>query len=188
MNEFHVDDAWQRGVRDKVLAPGFYGEYAVEGRYVFIDRGRLAGLLQKRYAVDTIVQGRDGKAACIEEKIVRWPYDRKTGKPKDRPHTRFFLETESCTVPGHESNGWMVYGQADYLNYCFASRDESALTCWLIDFPELQTWFWEHVEEFRAHQMTDTVNRTCGRLVPIEAVRQNVKCWCREIRAIEAAA
>ena len=73
MNYFEDDDAFQRRVRDEVLAPGFYGRYAIDGRYVVIDKGRLATILQKRYAVDTVVQGRDGSAIFVEEKIVRWP-------------------------------------------------------------------------------------------------------------------
>ena len=46
MNDFHADNAWQRKVRDEVLAPGFYGQYAVEGRYVVVDKGRLSTILQ----------------------------------------------------------------------------------------------------------------------------------------------
>ncbi len=33
---------------------------------------RLAGILQKRYAVDTIAQSKSGAMVCIEEKVVRW--------------------------------------------------------------------------------------------------------------------
>src|ERR1044071_1908301 len=103
MSDFRRDDAWQKGMRDRILAPSFYKEYAVEGRYVFIDKGRLASTFQRRFAVDTILQGKDGQACCIEEKIVRWPERRK-------PYDAFTLETRSCTVPGHESPGWMEYG------------------------------------------------------------------------------
>jgi hypothetical protein len=42
MNLFLRDDLWQRRMRDEILAPAFYGKYALNGRYVFIDKGRLA--------------------------------------------------------------------------------------------------------------------------------------------------
>lgn len=47
VSDFVRDNEWQRKVRDSVLAPGFYGSYAVDGRYVFIDKGRLATTLQR---------------------------------------------------------------------------------------------------------------------------------------------
>lgn len=172
MGSFDRDNAWQRGVRDRVLAPGFYGKFSLNGRYVFMDKGRLATILQKRFAVDTIVQARDGAAVCIEEKIVRWP---------GRRYDAFVLETQSCTVPGHESAGWMTYAEADYLLYCFAQSNDD-LDCYLIDFPKLQDWFWQHDDEFPTFQM-ETENRTAGRVVPIKAIEENVPTWRRHVRA-----
>ena len=149
-------------------------QYAVDGRYVVIDKGRLATLLQKRFAVDTVVQGRNGNAAFIEEKIVRWPR-------RDYPYDSMCLETQSCTVPGHESDGWMVYGQADYLLYCFAQRDGCSLICFLMDFPKLQTWFWPVAGRFSPFENPDTINRSCGKVVPISLIRANVPTWCRRV-------
>lgn len=171
MNDFVSDDRWQKEMRDQVLAPGFYGSYAVEGRYVVMDKGRIAKEMQ-RVAVDTIVQGADGTVVAIEEKIVRWP-------DRNEPYTAFALETQSCTVPGHESAGWMTYAEADYLLYCFAQRDGS-LICHLIDFPKLQDWFWKNDTKFNVFRMK-TKNRTAGRLVPIVAVEQNVPTWRRHV-------
>jgi len=161
-NDFHSDDAWQRGVRDAILVPQFY-RARVDGRYVLMDKGRLSVFLQRRMAVDTIVQGRDGAAVGIEEKIVRWP---------GYTYTAYCLETESCTVPWHESAGWMRYGEADYLLYCFQQADES-LICDLIEFQRLREWFWPLEATFPEFQMT-TRNRTHGRKVPIAQVRANV--------------
>lgn len=171
MNDFERDNKWQRQVRNEILAPGFYGQYAVDGRYVVIDKGRLATILQKRYAVDTIVQGRDGSALCIEEKIVRWPGYR---------YASFCLETKSCTVPGHESPGWMFYGEADFLLYCFQT-ETGDLDCWLIDFPKLQEWFWPREDKFQAFQMQNTLNKTAGRKVPIADVHRCVPAWRRQV-------
>lgn len=170
MDDFKRDNIWQRKVRDSVLAPGFYGSYAVEGRYVFIDKGRLATTLQKRFAVDTIVQGNDGAALCVEEKIVRW---------KGYRYRAYALETDSCTKPGFESQGWMHYGQADYLLYGFMRQD--CLDIHLIDFPKLQTWFWQNVDSFEVFQMEETLNLTRGRKTPVDDVRKNVPVWVRTI-------
>jgi hypothetical protein len=166
MNDFERDNAWQRQVRDEILAPGFYGKYASDGRYVFVDKGRLATTLQRRYAVDTILQGSDGRAVCIDEKIVRWP---------GYVYESFCLETHSCTVPDHESDGWMRYGQADYLLYCF-QIENGDLDSYLIDFPKLQAWFWPHAETYPEFQMR-TLNRSAGRLVPIAEVSLVVPTW-----------
>lgn len=166
MNDFDRDNAWQRQKRDEILAPGFYGRYSLRGRYVFIDKGRLAGILQKRYAVDTILQAHDGRAICIEEKIVRWP---KSG----RPHTAFALETDSCTKPGYESPGWMRYGKADYLLYAFETS-EGDLDCYVIHFPKLQAWFETVEENYPRFGPLPTKNATQGRVVPIADVEQNV--------------
>ena len=171
MNVFVRDNEWQKGLRDRILAPGFYGSYALGGRYVFIDKGALATKFQREYAVDTILQGKGGAAVCIEEKIVRWP-------KKDKPYSAFTLETRSCTVPGREKDGWMKYGEADYLLYCFANRTESALHCYLIDFPKLKEWFWPIVENWPI-TVTEQINRTECRVVPITEVEANVRCWSR---------
>jgi hypothetical protein len=175
---FAADDAWQRGIRDRLLGPHFYARYAVGGRYVYIDKGKLARTIQKRCAVDTIVQGRDGRAICVEEKITRPP---KNG----RPLVNFFLETDSCTVPGHESPGWMRYGRADYLLYCFVEDGERAMVCYLIDFPALQRWFAEHETAYPAYTMPYTDNHTRGRLVPIETVRRAVPCWRYRVASVD---
>jgi hypothetical protein len=175
MGDFERDNAWQRSVRDAVLAPGFYGVYAFDGRYVFIDKGRLAETLQRRYAVDTIVQTRNGDAVCIEEKIVRWP-------KRGQPYSAFCLETHSCTKPGFESPGWMEYGQADYLLYCF-QQDDGDLDCHLIDFPKLQAWFAPRVEAYPTFGPLDTLNRSMGRTVPIRDVHRSVPAWHRRVYA-----
>lgn len=172
MNVFWRDDMWQRTIRDRLLAPGFYGSYALDGRYVFIDKGKLATRMQREFAVDTIVQGKNGTAVCIEEKIVRWP------KCRDEPYSAFTLETRSCTVVGREKDGWMKYGQADYLLYCFANKLENALHCYLIDFPALKEWFWPIHEQWPA-TVTEQINRTECRVVPIAEVESNVPCWPR---------
>ena len=157
---FHQDNAWQKAVRDRILVPQFYSRYSVQGRFVLIDKGRLATMLQRESAVDTIMQRRDS-AIFIEEKIVRW---------KGFTHLCFALETHSCTVVGRERVGWMQYGEADYLLYCYMQKDDTTLVCYLIDFPQLHSWFWSNLEQFETFGPLPTINRTAGRKVPIVAV------------------
>ena len=180
MNDFRADDVWQKRQRDEILAPSFYKKYTSDGRFVFIDKGRLATILQKRYAVDTIAQSKkDGSAVCIQEKIVRWP-------GYTLPY--FCLETESCTVPGHESPGWMHYCEADYLVYCFA-QECGDLLCYLIEFSPLQNWFLPIASSFKRFAM-ETKNRTSGALVPIRSVQDNAptRVYLVNVPVSEAAA
>lgn len=172
MNDFCVDNSWQQGVRDRILVPQFYESTKV-GRYVLMDKGRIAEIVQRRMAVDTIVQKKDGGVVAIEEKIVRWP---------GFSYSCYALETESCTVEGHESDGWMRYAEADYLLYCFQQEDAGHLVCHLIDFQELRAWFAPIEDTFSPFQMT-TRNRTRGRIVPIADVRKVVKVWVFTLRA-----
>jgi hypothetical protein len=144
------------------------------GRYVFIDKGALAMQWQRDFAVDTVMQGRNGGALCIEEKIVRFPEN-------GRPHTRFCLETRSCTVPGREKDGWMCYGRADLLLYCFAAHRDPVmeLDCYSIDFSALRKWFWTRLPSANWHtHRTEQINHTESRLVPIAEV-QSAGFRCR---------
>jgi|SRR5215813_510711 len=59
MNEFRRDDEWQKKMRDIYLTPWF-GVHSYNGQFVHIDKGRLAGILQK-ISCDTIVQSRRTK-------------------------------------------------------------------------------------------------------------------------------
>lgn len=165
MNDFERDNAWQRKVRDAVLAPQLYGRRSFGGRYIFLDKGRFATLLQKRLAADTILQTKGNGVVAVEEKLVRWP---------GYKYTAFCLETHSCTVPGRESPGWMKYGEADYLLYGFVQED-NGIDCHLIDFPALRAWFEPREMEFDTFGPLETLNRTVGRKVPIARVHEAVK-------------
>jgi hypothetical protein len=68
MNLFLRDDLWQRRMRDEILAPAFYGKYALDGRYVFIDKGRLATQLQREFAVDTRLLDHRGRAMTDDKR------------------------------------------------------------------------------------------------------------------------
>lgn len=164
-DNFIEASAYSRLMRDTFLAPFFYGKYALDGRYVFIDKSACSTILQKELAVDTIMQVKDGGSLCIEEKIEQWPgYKREN----------FALETDSCTVVGRERKGWMQYAQADYLLYAFAYPEDSGLDVYFIDFPKLRDWFWKMPSRYPAHVMTETINHTRFEKVPIIDVRRAV--------------
>lgn len=164
--EFHKDDAFQREIRNRILVPEFYGR-RMNGHFVFMDKGRLANVMQRRWAVDTIAQTSHGEAVSIEEKIVRW---------KGRHYTAVCLETRSCTVPGREKTGWMEYGRADYLLYCFQQPEPEKLRCVLVEFQPLKRWFWPIRDRWPATE-TDQINKTRSRVVPIEDIRRAVPAW-----------
>ncbi|MBF0182232.1 MAG: hypothetical protein HQM03_19625 [Magnetococcales bacterium] len=167
MSDFFADDDWQKRIRDEILVPQFYQRYALDGRYVLLDRGGLATRLQKEMGVDTVFQVAGGEMISVEEKIVRWP---------GYAYSAFCLETDSCTVPGRESPGWMHYSAADFLLYCFVTVDHG-LDCHLIDLPKLKAWFWPLAGQFDAFGPLSTLNRTMGRKVPIVDVHVNVPTW-----------
>jgi len=72
MSIFANDNNFQLAKRESLLKP-FYQKKAHEGRFIFADKGKLAEVLQKEMAVDTILQGKENNIVSIEEKIVRWP-------------------------------------------------------------------------------------------------------------------
>jgi len=168
MNRFEYDDKMQRKIRDEILCPRLYEKYSMNGRYVCIDKGRMATLLQKRYSVDVVCQSQKnhGEAVFIEEKIVRF---------NKKPYTSFTLEIKSCTIKGRESDGWMVYGEADILNYVMCqSADSFLLPYYLIPFQKLKKEFWkEDINKF-ADTFTDQINRTLCKIVPIKWIREKV--------------
>lgn len=167
MSDFFADDDWQKRIRDEILVPQFYQRHALDGRYVLLDSGGLATRLQKEMGVDTVFQVAGGEMVSVEEKIVRWP---------GYPYSTFCLETDSCTVPGRESPGWMHYSAADFLLYCFVTVNHG-LDCHLIDLPKLKAWFWPLAGQFEVFGPLPTLNRTMGRKVPIVDVHANVPTW-----------
>ena len=177
MSRFRDDNSQQQRVRDAVLGPGLYGPHSLDGRYVYLDKGRLATILQKRYAVDTFMQSKNGAALAIEEKIVRWP---------GKKYEAITLETKSCTVPGHESDGWMVYGKADWLHWVMCQDDGTVLS-YFMPFPKLQKIFWEALEE-NEHIFPKTTttqhNRTECRVVNLAWIRDAVGLHPAEGRRI----
>ena len=142
----------------------FYSIKAKDGRYVFINKesGTLGKDLQNK-AVDTILQLTDDREIYIEEKIVRW---------KGKKYTAFTLETDSCTVPKREKEGWMKYGEFDYLLYGFVQENDS-IELYTIPFKKLKNWFWNNIEKFPITE-TEQINKTRCRIVDIKKVEENV--------------
>lgn len=163
MNQFNRDDRWQRECRDQFLKP-FYS-WLSSGRFVFLDRGPLVKELQTQMHVDTFLQDCDGYLIGIDEKLVRWPgYE----------YTHYTLETQSCTVPGRLSKGWMYSSKCDLLVYCF-QRPNDRCVVHTIPFKNLQTWFFESSRFSRYERwVSDQINRTECYKVPIADVFASV--------------
>jgi len=142
----------------------FYSIKALDGRYVFINKtsGKLGNELQQK-SIDTILQLTDKKEIYIEEKIVRW---------KGKKYTAFTLETESCSIVGREKDGWMKYGEFDYLIYGFIQENDN-IEVYVIPFQKLKKWFWENYELFPITK-TEQINKTICRVVDIKEVEKNV--------------
>ena len=172
MNNFKNDDTWAKQKRDTILVPEYYEKYC-KGRYLLIDESTVPTpvfwYLQRQAGIDTIIS-KDKRAIGIEEKIVRYP------TYKGEPHTAYTLETRSCTVEGHERDGWMKTSRADFLLYCFET-DDGSLDCHSIKMSALQTWFWQCLEGnwnmFPTHTMKNE-NKSETKIVNIELVKKHV--------------
>jgi hypothetical protein len=161
MSEFAIDDRWQKGIRERILKP-FYKKNAHEERFIFVDKGKLADVLQKEFAVDTILQKSDNRVLAIEEKIIRWP---------GYTYTAFTLEIMSCTVPGRERQGWMYTAKCDLLLYCFIQENSNDAIIYVIPFVELQNWFFENGRFCQyTSTITKQINHTECKVVPIADV------------------
>lgn len=156
------DSAWSRTMRDSYLVK--YYQLKAHDKYIFIDdKSICSNVLQTRLAVDTLYIATDGRLHYVEEKIERWPgYER----------SNFALETESCTTPGREKDGWMRYAKSDLLLYGFALEDEQGLDLYELQFQPLRDWF-EYVDKSNYQQHTmNTLNHTRFWKVPIKDVLQ----------------
>lgn len=161
MNAFIKDNAWQKDIRDRILEP-YYKRISHKGRFVFVDKGKLADKLQREMAIDTIIQLRNNGVLGIEEKIVRWP---------GYVYPNYTLETWSCTVPGREKKGWMHYATCDYLFYCFVQEDNASIDIHAIPFMKLQEWFFDNNRFENYHSfVTGQINKTETKIVPINHV------------------
>lgn len=171
MNVFIKDNNWQRTYRDNILKP-YYKKISKDGRFLFLDKGKLAEHLQREKAIDTIIQLNNGGVLGIEEKIVRWP---------GYKYTSYTFETMSCTVTGREKLGWMHYSICDYLMYGFVQEDNTRIVAHFIPFPKLQEWFFED-ERYLNYRpfVTKQINHTETRIVPISDV-WNAIPECKEI-------
>lgn len=161
MNQFDKDLNFAEKNRNRLK--DFYSTKAFEGRYVFINKNNKLGSELQSKAIDTIFQVTDNKEVYIEEKIVRW---------KGNKLTAFALETESCTTLGREKDGWMKYGEFDYLVYGFIQANND-IELYIIPFKKLKTWFWQNYINFPI-TISKQINKTRCRIVKIQDVEKYV--------------
>ena len=148
-------------MRDKILVPQFYKKKF--DRYELMDGPEHRQ--EQRQGIDAI--GWIGKKQfTFDEKIINWP---------GYPYGAFALEDISNTITG--ADGWMRWGTALWLLYCFSNFDDTELTCYAIGFLALKAWFWEKLSEdpeaFPISRSREW-NRTQVRVVDIDLVRNAV--------------
>jgi hypothetical protein len=176
LNELELDDQWQRGVFARLLAP-VLRDASFNGGIVFAGHdSAVPKLLQHLAHVDAVVQLPTGDMA-LEFKLVRYPR-RADGSPRSHHWSHFFLETWSCTVPDHETNGWMATSMADYLIWGQVSLRES-INCWPLPLPQLRDWARRHWRELDEREVPNPINGrnlwTVGRLASIQHVCRDLK-------------
>ena len=121
-----------------------------------------AGILFEKNSNAKIVRDKNGRF-CKGTHYSHW---------KGKKYTAFTLETESCTIEGREKDGWMKYGEFDYLLYGFVQQDNN-IELYVIPFQKLKKWFWENYKNFQITE-TNQINRTRCRIVDIKEVETRV--------------
>lgn len=157
------DDAWQRRVRDRLLSP-WYQQKASWHWFADREKGAVAVGLQDR-GIDTLAIFKH-RLVSIDEKMARPPLYTK------RPFPDYYLELKSRTVPT-ETPGWMEYGRAEVVLYCFAYGDQDEpdrLDCRMLDAVRLKAWVAANRERCEAYAMTRYDHCPTGVKAPIGAV------------------
>jgi hypothetical protein len=120
-------------------------------------------LRQRKFKMDLEVELLPYVWFDIEEKVVRWPQNGK-------PHTAFYYETESCSLPGLITPGWMRDSEAECLMYAFEIPARGLDIYFSKQFQEIKDRFWQAMEKdrncFHWHRNKGK-NESQGRLVPI---------------------
>jgi len=144
----------------RILHP-FIEQRSFEGRYVLLEKGRLAAELQKAIG-DVIHTGLDGQLRSLELKAE-----------EENKHGNFFLETWSNL--SRLTPGWMITSRSDLLLYHFLSEN----TLCVMNLPRLQDWAFRqrNIYEFNEKQQRkyNQMNDTWGRCVPIDIIERDVK-------------
>lgn len=137
-----------------------------DGRYVRIEKGRLAAQLQQE--IGDVLMNREGSLYSAEVKIEQ----HFTGN--------LFLETFSNAMPERLKPGWLFTNQADLLLYHFLDRPRSLFVASL---PRLKGWAFRRrgrngcvgsLCAFEEKQQTkyDQLNVTVGRIVPVAVLKE----------------
>lgn len=131
------------------------------GRMVRTDKGRIAMFLQRSVG-DILYNADRHRILSIEVKTER----------RDSPN--LFLEMWSNAEPQMRTPGWMVTLDADWLFYYFKESDKLCT----VDFQRLKRWALDAGRVYgfpeRAQTINAQLNRTVGRIVPVETLRAEV--------------
>jgi hypothetical protein len=187
MNAFFGSCAATAAKSFALLEP-FLKEQALDGRYVETAKGNLSRILQTTVG-DVLLNDRDRRVWAIELKAE-----------EENLYGNFFLETWSNAAEGWQTQGWMFTLNTDILLYHFLDEKRffsikfSALKRWAFDLPSTKTgniYRWPEKEQHKHIQK----NRTRGRCVPINVIREEVHpneyafrdgVWSLQERTMEA--
>jgi hypothetical protein len=178
MNELEEQDAWQRGVVNRLLKPVLRAN-AYEGQIHFFGcKSPVARLLQTQAHVDALVPLANGGDMSLELKMRRWPR-LSDGTPRATDWPDFFLETWSCSIPGHKKRGWIYTCLGEFLLYGQVSAREDFIDCYPLPTRRLQTWFARNESMLKEQRVPNPINGfnlwTIGKLAPKTKL-------CRELR------
>lgn len=126
-------------------------------------------LRQRKFKMDLEVELLPGVLFDTEEKVVRWP-------ESGEPHTAFYYETESCSLPGLITPGWMKDSEAQCLFYGFEVLGRGLNVYFSKQFQEIKSRFWCELKKnpncFLWHRNKGQ-NESQGRRVPIGFIVRN---------------
>lgn len=161
------DDARRVEYRSMEILTPFIRARSFDGRFVLIEKGRLATELQKSVG-DAMLTGTDGKLWAVEVKAE-----------ESNRHQNLFLETWSNL--SRYTPGWMVTLNTDLLLYHFIREDE----LYVANFQRIKEWAFKSREIYsypeRKQSKYDQLNDTWGRCVPIDVLTE--QCRLREFKA-----
>lgn len=166
INDFRQNE--RESKRYRHLMHHFYDLVTPGCRVEYYDAsGGFSEIAQRYLKIDGAYTSPSGWVESFEEKLASWP---KNGKP----HRALYAETDSCTLAGFHSHGWMHESMADKLTYMYELP--FGLYIYFLPFRNgFKPWFWDNLSDKR-HRWTEhengEQNKTKGRLVPLSDIQK----------------
>lgn len=161
--------------RSRELLKQFIADQCDEGRYVILEKGPLAPLLQR--LIGDYAMNIDGRLWTAEHKAE----ERSTGNFFLELFSNRCLDDRAAHAEHGMRPGWMLTNRADLLLYHFMDRDE----LYVLDFFKLKRWawgyrnggignIWRYERQVKMQEKHAQRNDTVGVCVPISDVRDEI--------------